>query len=63
VSHKLQHNVRVGVFAGPQLENILWWGKNNLRVGDKRTFGGKQKYTKYNKITKNLENFKGQDCC
>jgi len=46
-------------------------GKNILNIkkgrgeggGGKRTFGG-QKYTKYNKINNNLENFrKGQNCC
>jgi len=29
--------------------------------GGKRTFEGK--YTKYNKINNNSENFRGQDCC
>jgi len=42
--------------AAPQLENIPWWGKNILR-GGKRAFGGK--YTIYNKINNNSENFRG----
>jgi len=34
-------------------------------VGGKRAFGGGggQKYTKYNKINNNSNNFRGQDCC
>jgi len=31
-------------------------------MGSKRVFAG-QKYTKYNKINNNPENFRGQDCC
>jgi len=46
----------------PQLENILWWSENILGEGGKRVFG-RQKYTKYNKIHNNSENFRGQDCC
>jgi len=38
--------------SAPQPENIPWWGKNILR-------GVGQKYTKYNKINNNSENFKG----
>jgi len=41
--------------AAPQLENIPWWGKQAFEEG--------QKYTKYNKINNNSENFRGQDCC
>jgi len=31
--------------------------------GGKRAFGGGQKYTKYNKINNNSENFMRQYCC
>jgi len=42
----------------PQQENIPWWKKYFFLGGGKRTFGG-AKYTKYNKINNNSENFKG----
>jgi len=49
--------------AGTQLKNILWYGKNTLRGGDKRTFGGGgKKFIKSKKISSNSENFRGQDC-
>jgi len=53
--------LRVSNSAAPQLKNIPWWGKNILRAG-KRTFGrgAKQKYTKYNIINNNSENFRGK---
>jgi len=43
---------------GPQQENIPWWG-NYFKSGGKRAFGGRYgaKYTKYNKINNNSENF------
>jgi len=50
------------ILAGPQLENIPGWGKIIL-TGSKRMFGGGAKYTKYNNINNNSENFRGQDWC
>jgi len=41
----------------PQVENIPWRGKNIWGGANERLEG--QKYTKYNKIDNNSENFKG----
>jgi len=50
--------------SAPQVENIPQWGKNILRKGKPAVniFGrreGGQKYTNYNKINNNSENFRG----
>jgi len=46
--------------SAPQLENMPWWAKIFYEGGGKRAFGdGGQKYTKYNKINNNSENFMG----
>jgi len=44
--------------TAPQLQSIPWWSKNILRRGANARLGGGQKYTKYDKINNNSENFR-----
>jgi len=49
----------VNIISGPQLKTYMVGQKYFKRRRGKHSFGRNAKYTKYNKINNNSENFKG----